>query len=437
MANYCARRFFSCVLPTPTRCAFLSNESIKIVNIRSFIASLIGISITLAGCGGSDPVDRVSIDFMEPRQGYVIERSGDVFFVIGKRSGETYQARGHQAFRFADASVNLRVGESAASIPAADLRRLILLYTAYFNRVPDADGLVYWIDQFKAGLKIDHIADRFEAEARRDSAATGMSDTMSNAEFVRVVTRNIFGEGVTPEAAQLAIPNLENGISTRAQVVRILLNVAESYKGDPMFNDVSRLLDNKFAVGFQLAVQQGLTFAGTDGAIKKGMQISAAVTPSSTAEAIELAGATQAGFSLYTPAPRRASDPITLDSLRACHAALKDDSPDFYQCLIGHAIGKTTSGDTSCTLTVHEDGRFVVSTPAGTQTVSPPYGEISYSKMDHGEEGFSTVTAAMRRAPEGELLFGMGFISPALASVLSLEAGISVTSDAFRCRFDV
>ncbi|WP_170942195.1 hypothetical protein [Noviherbaspirillum denitrificans] len=399
------------------------------MNFRSLIASLTLATVALAGCGGSSPSTQEGIAFPGARQDYQIEKSGDAFVVKDKRSGDTYQVRARQTVRFGDASVNLRAGELAASIPAADLRRLILLYTAYFDRVPDADGLVYWMEQFKAGVKIDDIASRMET--------AGPGGVVSNAEFVRRATLNIFGAGFTPEQSALAVSNLDNGIASRAQVVRVLLNVAESYKGDRVLSDVARLLDNKFATGFQLAVQQGLTFAGADEAIRKALQISAAVTPSDISAAIALANAAQPGFSLYTPAPRRASDPITLDSLRACPNSMTDKSPDFYQCLIGHATGTTVAGNEPCSLTVHEDGRFDVTTASGTRSISPPFGDTTYSKLDHSQEGFFTINAVMRTSPDGELLLGIQFISPALAKVLSLETGIQLFSNSVNCKLGV
>lgn len=407
------------------------------MNVRHLIALLIPISAALAACGGSETAASEGLDFPGSRQNYLIERSGDAFSVTDKGTGETYQVRGRQNLRFADASVNLRVGELAASIPAADLRRLILLYVAYFNRVPDADGLVYWIGQFKSGMKIDEIAERLEAAGRKDGAFTGLSATMSNAEFVGHITRNVFGTTVQPEASQLGVGNLDSGFRTRAQVVRVLLNAGESYKGDPILGDVARLLDNKFAAGFHLAVQQGLTFTGTDEAIRRGMQIAAAVTPSGTSAAIALAGAAQPDFSLYTPAPRTANDPITYDSLRACPASMRDKSPDFYQCLVGYASGTTVPGNAPCKLTVHEDGRFAITTPSETRSVSPPHGDVNYSKLDHSQDGFFTVNATLRPVPDGELLVGLRFISPALASALSLETGIQLTSGSIECKLGV
>lgn len=327
---------------------------------------------------------------------------------------------------FKDASVSLGVGELAASMPEADLRRLILLYTAFFDRVPDAISLSYWIERFKAGMTIVDIANSFDIGG------------MSNAEFVHRIARNTFGAAALfPETMPNWIQELENKTLMRGQVVRIALNIAESYKGNPENGDVAALLDNKFIVGFHLAVQQGLSLRDTNEVVRKDVQISAAVTPSSATEAIALSGAAQPGFSLYTKEPRHASDLITLDVLRACPSAMSDRSPAFYRCIVGHASGTTDSGGAPCRLTVHEDGRLVVTTPAGTNTVFPPYGNVTYSKLDHTREGFFTLAASIAEGETGEMQFSMAFTSPALAHVIGTVPGIRLTSGAFSCTLGI
>ena len=60
--------------------------------------------------------------------------------------------------KFSDKTINLHIGEKAQSISANELRDLLDLYIAFFNRVPDADGLAYWIDQYKAGMSLENIS---------------------------------------------------------------------------------------------------------------------------------------------------------------------------------------------------------------------------------------------------------------------------------------
>jgi len=48
-------------------------------------------------------------------------------------------------------TINLSIKGIAAAVPPTDVARLIELYVAFFNRVPDADGLAYWLGQMQAG----------------------------------------------------------------------------------------------------------------------------------------------------------------------------------------------------------------------------------------------------------------------------------------------
>ena len=59
-----------------------------------------------------------------------------------------------ERLQFADKTVNLTIQVKAAAAPQADVQRLAELYVAFFNRVPDADGLSYWIDQLGAGQNV-------------------------------------------------------------------------------------------------------------------------------------------------------------------------------------------------------------------------------------------------------------------------------------------
>src|SRR5690606_18659557 len=99
---------------------------------------------------------------------------------------------------FSDRTVNLTLKSIAASVDADALQLLQELYVAFFNRVPDADGLEYWIGQYKAGQSIDTIADSFYAAGIEASAITGYSSGMSHADFVNKVYQNVLGRRKVP-----------------------------------------------------------------------------------------------------------------------------------------------------------------------------------------------------------------------------------------------
>jgi len=204
-----------------------------------------------------------------------------------------------ERLQFADQSVNLTVGGLAHSITPAQLDSLIELYIAYINRVPDADGMAFWIGQLKAGQTLEQIGAAFYNAAVQFGDLTGYTATMSNADFVTVVYRNVLGRS-EPDAGGLAFwsNELATGHSSRGTLVASMLGSAHTFKGNAQFGYVADLLDNKIAVGRMFAIDQGLVYNTSADSISHGMAIAAAVTPTSTAAAIALIGVND-GFDLY------------------------------------------------------------------------------------------------------------------------------------------
>ncbi|MDP3760037.1 MAG: DUF4214 domain-containing protein [Ramlibacter sp.] len=204
-----------------------------------------------------------------------------------------------ERLQFAVTSVNLTVGAIAHTITEAQLDSLIELYIAYINRVPDADGMVFWIGQLGAGQSLDRIGEAFYGAAVQFGDLTGYSASMSDADFVTVVYRNVLGRS-QPDAGGLAFwsNELASGHSSRGTLVSSILGSAHSFKGRADFGYVADLLDNKIAVGKTFAIDQGLVYNTSQDSITQGMAIAAAVTPTSTAAAITLIGVSD-GFSLY------------------------------------------------------------------------------------------------------------------------------------------
>jgi V8-like Glu-specific endopeptidase len=243
---------------------------------------------TYLGRGGTD-----SVVFSGNRADYQLQHSGsDVLVddsVAGRDGDDTLADMTHAVF--ADMNVNLRVGADSQSISAWDLKLLEDLYVGFFNRIPEADGLDYWIGQVRAGQSIVQVADNFYAAALQYPAQTGYSNSMKSADFVNLVYRNSLGrpDGADPQGLQFWVDALANGTS-RGYVVDEIVQTALSLKGDATWGWVADLLDNKAAVAYRFAVQMGLGYNSPQDSIAHGIQIASAVTPTSTAEAIVLIG---------------------------------------------------------------------------------------------------------------------------------------------------
>ena len=195
-----------------------------------------------------------------------------------------------EKLQFADFTVNLTVQAETASISASQVLRLEELYVAFFNRVPDADGLAYWIGQLKAGQSVNQIAEAFYSAGVQYSSLTGFSSSMTNGDFVDVVYRNVLGRADGADAEGLAYwsGKLADGSASHGSLVSTILDSAHTFKGNATWGWVADLLDNKAIVADKFAVDWGLNYNTSEESISNGMAIAHAVTSSSTDAAIAL-----------------------------------------------------------------------------------------------------------------------------------------------------
>jgi Ca2+-binding RTX toxin-like protein len=230
---------------------------------------------------------------------YVITKTGSTYTVRDKAGTDgTDTVSNIESMKFADKNVSLTIKDVASSVTTTELKGIEELYVAFFNRVPDADGLAYWIGQFKAGVSLNQIAESFYNAGVAIPSLTGYSADMSNADFVNVVYRNVLGRTSGAETAALNYwsGELASGSQSHGSLVTTILASAHTFKGDPYYGWVSNLLDNKVTVANKCAVDWGLNYGTPEDAISQGMAIAAAVTPAYTSLALELVGVSAQDF---------------------------------------------------------------------------------------------------------------------------------------------
>ncbi|HYD95254.1 MAG TPA: FG-GAP-like repeat-containing protein [Noviherbaspirillum sp.] len=245
---------------------------------------------------GSDVIDGgAGVDTVRiagNRANFSLLRAGNTIKVSGAEGADTLS--NVERIQFNDATVNLTIGDTAKAIATADLKMLMELYVAFFNRVPDADGLAYWIDQLKGGQGVSSIADNFYSAAVQYTSLTGYSTTMSNDDFVKVIYKNVLGRtgDTAPSATEVGYwsNELATGHVTKGGLVSTMLSSAHSFKGNQQWGWVADLLDNKVTVADFFAVQHGLNYNTPEDSIENGMAIAAAITPTDTLAAINLIG---------------------------------------------------------------------------------------------------------------------------------------------------
>lgn len=246
------------------------------------------------GAGGTD-----TAYYTGNRNEYNLAQWGSVITVTDRLGLDGIDALSNvERVAFRDMTVNLQVGAKARAITQPQLKQLQELYVAFFNRIPDADGLSYWIDQVRAGQSINSIAGSFYNAALAYTTQTGYSSAMSNADFIHIVYRNVLGrtDGADAEGLAYWTSALSSGAQNRGGLVTSILATAHTFKGNATYGYVADLLDNKAAVAQTFAVDMGLNYNTPEASISNGMAIAAAVTATSTAAAITLIGVSD-GFS--------------------------------------------------------------------------------------------------------------------------------------------
>lgn len=197
-----------------------------------------------------------------------------------------------ERIQFSDITLNLAIYAEAKTIPATQLQKLEELYVAFFNRIPDADGLSYWITQIKAGKILNDIASAFYAAGVQYTTLTGFSTSMTNTDFINTVYRHVLGriDGADADGLNYWNQALSSGTATRGSLVNDILDSAHTFKGNATWGWVANLLDNKINVANTVAVSWGLNYNTPEQSITQDMAIAAAVTPTDTQAALKLIG---------------------------------------------------------------------------------------------------------------------------------------------------
>ena len=251
---------------------------------------------THAGGEGTDIVQ-----FSGTRATYQIIKSGNSYQIRDKTANRdgTDWISDVEIARFSNMSVDFTVAAAAAGVPAGQLKTLLELYVGFFNRIPEASGVKYWIDQLKTTGDLAGIANQFYAAGVQFSDLTGYSASMTTAQFITKVYANVLGRsGATaPDTSEISFWASYLGVSGNTQgsmVLKMISDTHANFTNHPVFGFVASLLTNKSTVANVFAIQQGLSYNTDAENITRGMEMAAAVTPTSTAAAIALIGVSDA-----------------------------------------------------------------------------------------------------------------------------------------------
>jgi len=115
--------------------------------------------------------------------------------------------------------------------PSGEMFRL---YNAAFKRLPDPDGLKYWIYNYSSGINDERaVAQSFLVSAEFKQR---YGENVSNAKYVETLYTNVLGRNYDQEGYNYWLGNLNNGTETRYE---LLLGFSESTENKALFTEMT------------------------------------------------------------------------------------------------------------------------------------------------------------------------------------------------------
>lgn len=154
---------------------------------------------------------------------------------------------------FEDQSFQLHRYADAAQLEPAEWNVFIEMYIAYFNRAPDAKGLLFWGSALENGTSLEEIARLFFDQDETRAQYPDPSDTGG---FVSKVFQNVLGREVDQPGYDFWVGVLEDGSVSRAE---FMLEVLRGARADTGSLVDSAYLNEKILLGTYFALTRGLS----------------------------------------------------------------------------------------------------------------------------------------------------------------------------------
>ncbi|MFP7672417.1 DUF4214 domain-containing protein [Marivita sp. S0852] len=157
-----------------------------------------------------------------------------------------------EALQFNDTPFALASFTNVSALSDSDMLAFSELYVAYFNRAPDAAGLLYWGSRLADGMSMQDIARQFfdQPETQALYGSTG-----ANTQFVTAVYSNILGRPPDDAGLDYWVGTLDTGAIDRAEFILAMIDGAKAATGS--VSD-AQYLETKAEIGAYFAVVNGL-----------------------------------------------------------------------------------------------------------------------------------------------------------------------------------
>lgn len=129
----------------------------------------------------------------------------------------------------------------------ANIAKIMELYTAYFNRAADKDGVDYWANEMDTkAWTLDDVANSFAQQTEYTALYAGKT----NAEIVALVYTNVLNRAADTDGATYWEGQLTNGAVTVSQLIQAVVNAATEKDGSGNYKNATdaAIVNNKTAV---------------------------------------------------------------------------------------------------------------------------------------------------------------------------------------------
>ena len=161
--------------------------------------------------------------------------------------------------------MDLRAFDGGVSVTQSDFEQIIELYIAYFDRAPDAVGLLFWANAFADGLSLDGMAAQFTPQPETQAA---YPPGTTNETFVTTIYDNVFGRSPDQAGFDFWVGQLNAGAARDVFILEVLRGARVDI--DPSLGQAvidqqladRAYLDNKTDIGTYFAVTRGMSDVG-------------------------------------------------------------------------------------------------------------------------------------------------------------------------------
>lgn len=215
---------------------------------KNFYFGFGGNDLFIGGDAGLD-----GVGYRGPSTNFTILIDGDQIAIQDRTGLDGIDAMSNiLAAAFADKTVRLDWLTKARHASADQVDDMLDMYTAYFDRAPDAGGINYWLAQLVDGMALQQIAKSFFVQPETVAAYPA---SMTTTQFVTQVYNNALGRA--PDVGGLAywVNDLDSGAQTRDAFMLAIIYGARATTGNA---DDAAYLRNKGTVAEYFSLTKGL-----------------------------------------------------------------------------------------------------------------------------------------------------------------------------------